>query len=81
MRRAMTEISPDTGIDGNVAEYSVGEISQAVQNTLEGTCEPVRGPGPAGRPTCPAPGDPSATPQRAPTSPGTAETTGGGRPT
>ena len=50
MRRAMTEISPDTGIDGNVAEYSVGEISQAVKNTLEGTFEHVRVRGEVGRP-------------------------------
>ncbi len=50
MRRAMTEISPETGIDGNVAEYSVGEISQAVKQTLEGTFEHVRVRGEVGRP-------------------------------
>ena len=50
MRRAMTEISPETGIDGNVAEYSVGEISQAVKMTLEGSFEHVRVRGEVGRP-------------------------------
>ena len=50
MRRAMTEISPETGTDGNVAEYSVGEISQAVKMTLEGSFEHVRVRGEVGRP-------------------------------
>ena len=50
MPRAMTEISAATGIDGNVAEYSVGEISQAVKKTLEGSFEHVRVRGEVGRP-------------------------------
>ena len=50
MRGAMTENSPDNMIDGNVAEYSVGEISQAVKLTLEGTFEHVRVRGEVGRP-------------------------------
>jgi exodeoxyribonuclease VII large subunit len=50
MRPAMTEISAAGGIDGNVAEYSVGEISQAVKKTLEGTFEHVRVRGEVGRP-------------------------------
>ena len=50
MHRAMTEISVETGTDGNVAEYSVGEISNAVKKTLEGTFEHVRVRGEVGRP-------------------------------
>lgn len=50
MRGAMTEISPVTGIERNVEEYSVGEISQAVKNSLEATFEHVRVRGEVGRP-------------------------------
>ncbi len=54
MRAAMTEISPETAAataaDGNVTEYTVGEVSQAVKRTLEGTFEHVRVRGEVGRP-------------------------------
>ena len=46
----MTEISSKTGIEANITEYSVGEISQAVKNTLEDTFEHVRVRGEVGRP-------------------------------
>ena len=50
MPAAMTEISPEAATDGNVTEYTVGEISQAVKRTLEGTFEHVRVRGEIGRP-------------------------------
>ncbi len=50
MRAAMTENSPEAATDRNVAEYTVGEISQAVKRTLEGSFEHVRVRGEVGRP-------------------------------
>ena len=46
----MTGISDDIPIEGNVAEFSVSEISQAVKRTLEGTFDHVRVRGEIGRP-------------------------------
>ena len=47
---AMTQISSKTGIEANITEFSVGEISQAVKNALEDTFEHVRVRGEVGRP-------------------------------
>ncbi len=46
----MTGISDDLSTEGNVAEFSVSEISQAVKRTLEGNFDHVRVRGEVGRP-------------------------------